>query len=393
MQIESLEIRNFRLLRDARLTGLPPMVVVVGPNGSGKSTLLDVLSFMKDALAQNVAQAVARRGGIDELVSRGATGPISITMTLRSSGEALVTYKLSIECDSARPVVGSEKVTLRPSPEAQTLSLVDFAHGVGSVSTIPESTHAGGERPAVSSAHVLDDPSTLAIKGFGQFKEFRIVSELRSLIEGWHLSDVRPSEARASTEAGHAEHLSPRGENLAQVARYLLDHHPDRFDQILEAMRQRVPGIERIEAGPTEDGRLVLHFEDGAFKDPFSARHVSDGTLRLFAYLVLLYDPEPHPLLAIEEPESQLYPDLLLELIEELRGYAARGGQVLVSTHSPDLLNGARLDEVYWLTRKDGFTTVSRACQSELLQRLVAEGDSSGALWRQGLFDAEVPGS
>ena len=60
----------------------------------------------------------------------------------------------------------------------------------------------------------------------------------------------------------------------------------------------------------------------------------------MFAYLVLLYDPKPHPLLAVEEPENQLYPELLYELIEEFRAYALRGGQVFVSTHSPDFLNG-----------------------------------------------------
>ena len=84
------------------------------------------------------------------------------------------------------------------------------------------------------------------------------------------------------------------------------------------------------------DGRLVLRFQDGSFKDPFIARYVSDGTIKMFAYLVLLYDPRPPPLLAVEKPENQLYLELLDELVEEFRDYARRGGQVFVSTHSPD---------------------------------------------------------
>ena len=95
-----------------------------------------------------------------------------------------------------------------------------------------------------------------------------------------------------------------------------------------------------------EDGRLVLRFQDGSFKDPFIARYVSDGTVKMFAYLVLLYDPHPHRLLAVEAPENQLYPHLLPELTEEFRNYAQRGSQVFVSAHSPDFLNGAELDEV-----------------------------------------------
>ena len=80
---------------------------------------------------------------------------------------------------------------------------------------------------------------------------------------------------------------------------------------MLRVMSDRVPGVDEVEAKATEDGRLVLRFQDGSFKDPFIARYVSDGTIKMFAYLVLLYDPQPHPLLAVEEPENQLYPELM----------------------------------------------------------------------------------
>ena len=156
-------------------------------------------------------------------------------------------------------------------------------------------------------------------------------------------------------------------------------------------MRMRVPGVSRVEAKPTEDGRLVLRFQDGSFRDPFVSRYVSDGTIKMFAYLVLLYDPEPHPLLAVEEPENQLYPELLEELVEEFRDYARRGGQVFVSTHSPDFLNGAALEEIFWLLKDGGFTSVRRASDDESLRGLVDEGDLPGAIWRQGLFAGAGP--
>ena len=236
----------------------------------------------------------------------------------------------------------------------------------------------------------LDDPSTLAIKSFGQLQEFPVVFDFRSLIENWHISDFHTGDARPSVEVGYAEHLSTRGDNVALVAQYLYENHPRQFEQVLQAMRERVPGVSAVEAKPTEDGRLVLRFQDGSFKDPFIARFVSDGTIKMFAYLVLLYDPNPHPLLAVEEPENQLYPALMRLLVEEFRAYARRGGQVFVSTHSPDFLNGAELDEIRWLVKEDGFTTVRRASDSELLQSLIHEGELPGALWRQGVFD--LPG-
>jgi predicted ATPase len=134
----------------------------------------------------------------------------------------------------------------------------------------------------------------------------------------------------------------------------------------------------------------VLRFQDGSFKDPFIARYVSDGTIKMFAYLVLLYDPKPHPLLAVEEPENQLYPHLLWELSEEFRDYAWRGGQVFVSTHSPEFLNGVELDEVFCLVKRDGFTDVFRPSDSETLRSLVNGGELPGRLWKQGILEGVV---
>jgi len=386
MRIEAVEVRNYRLFRQASLRELRPLAVVVGANGSGKTTLFDVFSFLRESLTQNVAQAVARRGGFRELVSRGETGPIEITVKFRESGGRLATYQVAIADDKSGPFVQREILKFRRGGKGKPWHFVDFSRGRGTAIT---NEAAYGQEGAVEERkeYVLDDPAVLAIKGLGQFKEFRVVSEFRGLIENWHISDFHISEARPSAEAGYAEHLSTRGDNVAQVAQYLFERHPDVFRRVLDVMKERVPGISDVEARPTEDGRLVLRFQDGSFRDPFIARYVSDGTVKMFAYLVLLYDPKPHPLLAIEEPENQLYPELMHELVEEFRDYAGRGGQVFVSTHSPEFLNGAKLDEIYWLVKKDGFTTIRRADESELLRALVAEGDLPGALWKQGLFE------
>nr|VFK09513.1 MAG: AAA domain-containing protein, putative AbiEii toxin, Type IV TA system [Candidatus Kentron sp. LPFa] len=117
------------------------------------------------------------------------------------------------------------------------------------------------------------------------------------------------------------------------------------------------------------------------------APDVSDGTIEMFAYLMLLYDPAPHPLLCVEEPENQLYPNLLGKLAEEFRSYADRDGQVFVSTHSPDFLNAVALDEVFWLVKKDGHSEIRRARDDEQIARFMAEGDQMGYLWKEGSFE------
>ena len=392
MRIEAIELRNYRLFRAAKLTKLPPLAIVVGANGSGKSMLFDALSFLKEALTQNVAQAVARRGGFGELVSRGESGPVGITVKFRESSGRLATYLLDIANDRGRPIVDREilRYTRRQGRAGRPWHFVDFSRGRGTAIT-NEAAYGEAGAEAAREGRVLEDPSVLAIKGLGQFKEFRVVAEFRSLLENWHISDFHIHDARRSAEAGYAEHLSARADNVAQVAQFLYEHHRDRFERVLEVMRERVPGVSSVEARPTEDGRLVLRFQDGSFRDPFISRYVSDGTIKMFAYLILLHDPKPHPLLAVEEPENQLYPALLLELVEEFRDYARRGGQVFVSTHSPDFLNGARLEEIYWLVKERGFATVRRASDSSLLRDLNAEGDLPGALWKQGFFEGAGP--
>lgn len=386
MRIESIEIENFRAFKSAQMRDLPRLTALVGANGSGKSTLFDVFSFLKDALTHNVGKAVSKRGGFKELVTRGCTGPISITLKFRESGGRLATYELSVASDGGKPVIAREVLKYRRGQYGQPWHFVDFSRGRGTAIT-NETAYGQDEAKEERREYALDEPDILAIKGLGQFKEFKVVSDFRSLIENWHISDFHISEARPSQEDGYAEHLSMRGDNVAQVAQYLFEHHQEQFKKILETMKRRVPGVSSVEAKPTEDGRLVLRFQDGAFRDPFIARYVSDGTIKMFAYLVLLHDPTPYPLLAVEEPENQLYPELLPELAEEFRSYAERGGQVFVSTHSPDFLNGLELSEIFWLVKRNGESTIRRASDSELLRKLVKEGDLPGALWKQGLFE------
>jgi len=230
------------------------------------------------------------------------------------------------------------------------------------------------------------------VKGLGQFQRFRAANAFRQLIENWHISDFHINLARGSKEvAGYAEHLSVTGDNLQLVANRLYESHRELFKQIIERMKMRVPGIDDIQTEQTLDGRLLLKFRDGSFKDPFIDKYVSDGTIKMFAYLTLLYDPQPHPLLCVEEPENQLYPKLLWELAEEFRTYSNRGGQVFVSTHSPDFLNATKIEEVFWLVKKGGYTKIRRAIEDTQLVAYMEEGDQMGYLWEQGLFDGADP--
>ncbi|MYB33919.1 MAG: AAA family ATPase [Gammaproteobacteria bacterium] len=156
-------------------------------------------------------------------------------------------------------------------------------------------------------------------------------------------------------------------------------------------MSRCIPGLSSVESKLMEDGYLTMRFQDGAFKTPFLDRYVSDGTIKILAYLVLLYDPTPHPLLCIEEPENQLYPVLMQDLAEEFREYSSRGGQVFVATHSPDFLNALQLEEVCWIVKDQGCSQIRRAIDNSQITAYIREGDQLGYLWRQGFFDGARP--
>jgi predicted ATPase len=394
MKIEAIRLKNFKSFRDVEMRDIPPLCVVVGANGSGKSTLFSVFGFLKDAMQANIQTALAKMGGsrgFQEVRSRGATGNIEIELKFRDKPDSpLVTYSLFIGEEGGYPVVASEILKYRRGSKGKPWHFLDFSNGAGEAVT-NEVAAVTAETQLVREHQTLKSPDILAIKGLAQFQRFPAVVALGDLIEKWHVSDFHITRARPEQEAGYAEHLSREGENLALVTEFLYKNHRPIFDGVCNRLARRVPGISKVESKTTEEGRVLLRFQDGAFEDPFLARYVSDGTLKMFAYLVLLYDPKPHPLLCVEEPENQLYPKLLLELAEEFRDYARHGGQVFVTTHSPDFLNATRLDEVYWLEKKDGYTIVRRAKDDPQLTAYMADGDKMGYLWKQGFFGGADP--
>ena len=395
MKIESMRLKNFRAFRDVYLGELPSFCVVVGANGSGKSTLFDVFGFLHDCLKGNVRRALDVRGRFREVLSRDSTDDtILIELQYRMDivgVDRLVTYALEIGERKGAPVVKREILRYKRGRHGKPYHFLDFTEGSGYAITNEEDFHKADEE-LTRESQTLDAPDILAIKGLGQFERFKAANAFRRLIESWHVSDFHIEAARGRKEAsGESEHLSETGENLPRVARFLYEQQRPVFDHILSVMSRRVPGVKNIEPLLMDDGYLALRFQDGSFKTPFLDRYVSDGTIKMFAYLALLYDPKPHPLLCVEEPENQLYPKLMVELAEEFRMYANRGGQVFVSTHSPDFLNACELEEVIWLVKRDGYSQVQRAKDDRQIAQYMAEGDQMGYLWKQGFFEGADP--
>lgn len=390
MQISYIKIENFRALRAVELHHLPPLAVFVGKNGVGKSTLFQVFGFLQDALNNNVTIALQRMGGYKEVATRENTdSPIRITIQFRMniiSRSRLVTYELEIIEERGRAIVAHEVLQYKRGSYGSPFHFLHFNRGEG-YAISNEEDFSKPDSELHREYQQIGSPDILAIKGLGQFQRFKAAAAFRNLIERWHVSDFHITAARQRAEVGVAAHLSESGDNLPIVAQYLYQHDKEAFNKILQKFRKRIPGMADVTVEETRDGHVLLCFQDGSYKDPFIARYVSDGTIKMFAYLVLLHDPSPHPFLCVEEPENQLYMTLMEFLAEDLRDYAKRGGQVFVSTHSPDFLNHIELNEAFLIRKHAGNAQIVRLSEDKQTRACIEAGDKLGYMWQHDMLE------
>ncbi|MHC6202240.1 AAA family ATPase [Breznakiellaceae bacterium SP9] len=387
MKIESIHIENYKALQNVDIKNIGQLAVFLGENGVGKSTLFDVFGFMKQCLTENIRSALQSRGGYDEVHSRDSNKDILFSFQYRIEKESpLCTYELNIGLDAKRnPIINRERLSYRRGSGGKPWSFIDFSRGEGEAIT-NEDAEMQNIQDAKREKFVLDSPDILAIKSLGQMKRFQAAVEFRRLIEDWFVSDFQINAARQTQDISYMEQLNRNGDNIANVTQFLADRYPERYMKILDKMKNRIPGMEKVESKTTE-GRIFLRFSDGKFREPFSSRFVSDGTIKMFAYLVMLADPNPHKLLCIEEPENQLYPHLLKILAEEFREYTFSGGQVFISTHSPEFVNAIELNELFIIKKQNGFSQVEAIANNENVVSLYQHGDDKlGYLWQEGLL-------
>lgn len=427
-KIEGFRVANYRSLKDITLgrlwnlqekDPLTPLTTVIGKNGVGKSSLFDAFGFLADCLKSGVEEACDAhgRGGFEKIRTQGQEGPIEFEVYYKEDGNARpITYELSIDLDKfRRPYVLRERLRQRRKNQKRgwPFSFLILNKGKGvvwkgeqggrqfkeekdeiGILELLENIIAEGKREESKVTEVveLEDQRKLGIATLGSLKQHPRISQFRKFIEGWYLSYFTPDASRSIPLAGPQKHLNIHGDNLGNVVQFMEREHPKRFKLILNRIAEKIPGISKIDTEKTNDGRLLLRFNDKGFQDPFYAQQMSDGTLKVFAYLLLLEDPNPPPFLCIEEPENGLYHKLLESLASEFREHATGrkgGSQVFITTHQPYLVDSLEPNEVWILDKDiDGFSVIRRASENELVVNMVAEGLPLGGLWYSDYLDA-----
>ena len=354
------------------------------------------------------------RGGFDRIRSSGGEGPISFEVYYRERpGTRPITYELAIDKDrSGRPYVSRERLRQRRKGQKHgwPFSFLIMNEGRGVAWKGEEQGRQiveDSDSPASALSRLLDllfseeshekenvalkNKRNLGITTLGALRQHPRISAFREFVEGWYLSYFTPDAARSLPLAGPQKRLSVHGDNLGNVVQFMEREYRDKFDEIVRRIAARIPGIERIDTERSPDGRLLLRFNDRGFEYPFYAQQMSDGTLKLFAYMLMLEDPSPPPFVCIEEPENGLYHKLLEILVDEFRRHSAgkgRASQVFVTTHQPYFVDALKPEETWILEKKkDGFSVVRRASDDKVVRAMTEEGVPLGGLWYSKYLD------
>ena len=367
--ISKVTLRNYKSIANCRVD-LQALTFLVGPNGSGKSNFLDGLRFTSDALRTSLDHALRDRGTIKEVRRRSGGHPnrfaIRIDFTLPTGGVGHYSFQVG-----EKPSGGFEVL----NEECQIISdggLLNEAH-----------YHVSGGGIITSSAAVLPPPVSdrLLLVAAAGLPEFRAVYDALSRMSFYNLN-LREISAMQKPDAG--ELLSREGWNSASVFAKLSEPAKDEIAVYLGRIVSGVSGVEAKLLGSQE----TLEFRQGVKgqKHPwrFLASSMSDGTLRAFGILLALFQGRGRngnapPLVGLEEPEAALHPAAAGVLLGALRE-ASTISQVLVTSHSPDLLDDPNIpdESILAVESKDGVTVigpVDEAGRSVLQEKRFTPGE------------------
>lgn len=404
-KILGIAIQNYGSLKNIKMgklfsdqTGeeLGNMVAIIGASGNGKSTLADAFGFISDCLSTDVESAcdANNRGGYDQLVSQNSDELIRFEIYYKeTSNSRPITYELTIAKDkSDRPYVKEERLRQRRTGNKRGWPL-SFLHLINGKGYAFEGAEGGqnedgsdiGEKKNVE----LSDTRKLGIVTLGAMKQYSRIEMFLSFLQSWYLCYFTPDAARQMQTAAPAQHLNRTGSNLNNVAQYMYRENPSEFQRILANIQTKIPNITKIEPVKLKNGQMVLEFWQQGFKQPFFSQRMSDGTLKLFAYYLLLHEKNPRKLIFVEEPENGLYHQHLANLALEMKRNVGTGfaKQLFVTTHSPFFVNALSPNQVWVLEKdKDGFSVARQAASYDFVKELVDEGASMGDLWYSRYF-------
>jgi len=371
--ITHLTIQHYKSIAEARLR-LSDLTLFVGPNGSGKSNLIDALRLVRDAAAYGLDRAISDRHGIDSIRQWSPSRPYHVTLDV-GVRSPLGRGKFSFTLSSYR---GSHQIQREEGSWQWSASRPRSAARVSYHRNSEGHVELQGGRRE-EGALQAEQPEELFLRQF----EARELRPLVGALSSFEAYSIFPNVLRTPQKASHDEHLAHNGENLTSIFKHLTRSkrggHQRARDEIVTAMQKVLPMLENIRI-QSLGGLMVPIFRvqetDGRVHD-FNVSQISDGTLRVLGLLTALYQPSRPDVIAMEEPEQTVHTGILAVLADAIRE-CSTASQVLVTTHSPELMDHFEPENVMAVDLVDGVTRVGRISEHQreaVKERLFSLGE------------------
>ncbi len=348
MKLKTIHIEGYRSLVDAMLE-LRDLMVMIGPNGSGKTALLEVFMLLQGAAAEQLGSYLESLGGVQAVLSQTANRPDRLKVSLGVDVESpksseLMNYRFELAPRAAGYALTFERLEWKWDPAAEKPFRYIDAHGQIYYSD-----------PVMGMIQPTWEYNTLEL-ALAQAPRMHTESEaLRSLLTGiqfYGALDVgQRSVVRLPQSLIPVKRPGPNGENLYSALYNLRVNEPDTFRRIEEMLHIGFPGFRQLEFPVVGAGQVTLAWHQNGMAAPFYPNQLSEGTLRFLWLITTLLSPDTPAVTLVDEPEVSLHPELLKLLAGVLQDAAMRG-QVLVATHSPDLIGWLEPQEIL-VTEKD----------------------------------------
>jgi predicted ATPase len=328
-RLRRVHIRNYKSISQVTVE-LGALTIFVGPNGAGKSNFMDALAFVSECLVDSVELAFKNRGGIGAVRRRSGGHPthIGVRLTMDLSNSQVADYSFEIASEKGERFSVARERCFVQDFMGESYSF-EVRHG-----------EFVKEIPGIRSRVAAD---RLALFAASATVEFRPVYDF---LAGMRFYSIVPSKLRELQTPDPGDLLKPDGSNAAAVLKRIQDGDSDRYQRICSLLSTAVAGIQSARHRSVGQFETVEFRQDIGQKHPwtFAALNVSDGTLRMLGLLVAVYQLGPASVLGIEEPEATVHPAITEQILEVLMD-ASRLRQILITTHSPDLLDFKDVDD------------------------------------------------
>ncbi len=391
-----IKIEGYRSLKSIELN-LSPLSVLIGPNGGGKSNLIDLLALLTDAGKGQLANGVLGRGGFStiafgfdphqeirlEVLFNAAVGAPRVEAKNGDEPPDL-RFKLALRDFGGGPKVVEELVSEERRGQPGSVHDIVERRTSGAVFRVP------GESGLLTDQRREVTPSELVISQIRDPSRYPAPSVILEELASWAFYfdiGVGPqSPVRQPAVIRPGIQLFGDGSNLSSVLYAIQQEYPNHWEEISDVFKTANANFQGLTVPARGgDGKVILRWSETPFDrhGGQSANLLSDGTLKLLCLVTILMSPEPPSLICIDEPELGLHPDWI-KLVAELLQTAADRTQVIVATHSPQIVAKLDPEQVIVTDKQDGETTLRRLDKHELQKWL--DEFSLSDLWLAGHF-------